>query len=114
MRNLLRKVLEKDGYRVTLAADGREALSSLRLRLFDLVITRQVMPAAGGLPLLESIRRVSPATPVLIVTTLGGGEDNCCRAMALGASACIDEPLRMADLTGAVHATLAERGAAAP
>jgi two-component system response regulator FlrC len=70
-----------------------------------------LMPFDGGLALLKAIRRVSPTTPVIIVTAFGDWESYA-QAMELGASAFISKPLRMAELTAAVHSALAAWGAA--
>ena len=112
MRELLRKVLEKDGYRVTAASGSCEALALLTASPFDLIITDLLMPFDGGLALLEAIRRTSPSTPVIIVTAFGDWESYV-QAMELGAWAFISKPLRMAELTAAVHTALAGRGATA-
>ncbi len=112
MRELLRKVLEKDGHTVTTASGSCEALALLAACLYDLVVTDLLMPFDGGLALLEAIRRTSPATPVIIVTAFGDWKSYA-QAMELGASAFISKPLRMAELTGAVHTAMMGRKAAA-
>lgn len=112
MRDLLRKVLEKEGYRVSSACDGHEALSLLVRGVFDLVVTDMLMPHDGGLELLEIIRKIHPALPVIIVTAFGDWHSYS-RALELGAAAFISKPLRMSELIAAVHNALAGRGAAA-
>jgi DNA-binding NtrC family response regulator len=115
MRELLRKVLEKDGFQVKLAADGREAgalLGAGGYEQFDVVVTDLLMPRDGGLELLGLIHRTRPALPVIIVTAFGDWESYS-RALELGATAFISKPLKMAELTSAVHAALARREAAA-
>jgi DNA-binding NtrC family response regulator len=112
MRDLLRKVLAKEGYRVSLAADGREALVELTRSPFDLVVTDMLMPHSGGLELLEATHRNHPNLPVIIVTAFGDW-GTYSRALALGAAAFISKPLRMSELIAAVHTALAGRGAAA-
>lgn len=112
MRDLLRKVLEKDGHGVTAASDSREALGLLASRQYDLVVTDMLMPIEGGLALLREVRNTTPTTPVIIVTAFGDWESYA-QAMELGASAFISKPLRMAELTAAVHTVLAARGATA-
>ena len=113
MRDLLRKVLEKDGHGVATASGSCEALALLAASCpYDLVVTDLLMPFDGGLALLETIRRTSPTTPVIIVTAFGDWESYT-QAMELGASAFISKPLKMAELTAAVHTALAGRGAAA-
>jgi DNA-binding NtrC family response regulator len=112
MRDLLRKVLAKEGYRVSLAADGREALVELARSPFDLVVTDMLMPHSGGLELLEATHRSHPNLPVIIVTAFGDW-GTYSRALALGAAAFISKPLRMSELIAAVHTALAGRGAAA-
>jgi two-component system OmpR family response regulator len=110
MRDLLRKVLEKEGYRVSVAADGREAARALLGPRPDLVITDLLMPDVGGLDLLTEIRRTHPDLPVIIVTAFGDWHTYS-RALELGAAAFISKPLKMAELVAAVHAALAQRGA---
>jgi len=112
MRDLLRKVLAKEGYRVSLAADGREALAEIARSPFDLVVTDMLMPHSGGLELLEATHRNHPNLPVIIVTAFGDW-GTYSRALSLGAAAFISKPLRMSELIAAVHAALAGRSAAA-
>lgn len=112
MRDLLRKVLEKEGYRVSVAGDGREALAVLAREAFDLVVTDMLMPHDGGLELLEALQKIQPALPVIIVTAFGDWHSYT-RALELGAAAFISKPLRMTELIAAVHNALAGRGATA-
>lgn len=110
MLDLLRKVLEKEGYRVSLAADSHEATAWLSKIPFDLVVTDMVMPDNGGLELLQNIRGSQPALPVIIITAFGDW-GTYSRALELGAAAFISKPLKMAELTTAIHTALAGRGA---
>jgi DNA-binding NtrC family response regulator len=112
MRDLMRKVLEKEGYRISLAGDGCEAAALLARGHFDLVVTDMLMPHDGGLELLATIHRSLPALPVIIVTAFGDWHSYS-RALELGAAAFISKPLRMSELVAAVHNALAGRGAAA-
>ena len=112
MRDLLRKVLEKEDYRISTAGDGREAFARIAREDFDLVVTDMLMPSDGGLELLEAVRRSHPTLQVIIVTAFGDW-DSYSRALALGAAAFISKPLRMSELIAAVHTALAKRGAAA-
>jgi len=110
MRDLLRKVLEKEGYWVSVAADSHEAKAWLSKIPFDLVVTDMVMPDNGGLELLQGIRASQPALPVIIITAFGDW-GSYSRALELGAAAFISKPLKMAELTTAVHTALTGRGA---
>jgi len=110
MRDLLRKVLEKEGYTVSVAPGTREAIASLSEARFDLVVTDLVMPGNGGLEILRVIREGNPAFPVIIITAFGDW-GSYSQALELGAAAFISKPLRMAELITAIHAALAGRGA---
>jgi DNA-binding NtrC family response regulator len=110
MRNLLRKVLEKEGYDVSVAADGHEAAACLSRRPFDLVVTDMLMPDNGGLELLRDIRKTQPRLPVIIITAFGDWRSYS-RALELGAAAFISKPLKMAELIAAIQTALAGSGA---
>lgn len=110
MRDLLRKVLEKDGYQVSLAANGHEATALLSRNHFDLVVTDMLMPHDGGLELMEVIRQSQPMLPVIIITAFGDWASYS-RALELGAVAFISKPLKMAELASAIHTALEGRGA---
>ena len=110
MRDLLRKVLEKEGYLISLAANCHEAVSALGKDQFDLVVTDMLMPHDGGLELLETLRSSLPDLPVIIITAFGDWQSYS-RALELGAVAFISKPLKMAELTAAIHTALAGRGA---
>ncbi|MGV8039129.1 MAG: ATP-binding protein [Thermoanaerobaculaceae bacterium] len=67
VRHILEELLTGLGYRVELAADGRQALDALRRASprLDLVITDVVMPRMGGMELAEAARQASPGTKFL-------------------------------------------------
>jgi len=105
MRDLLRKVLEKEGYRVSVASDGAEALSLLGKTAFDLVVTDMLMPVMNGLDLLHDVHRSRPSLPVILVTAFGDWAGYS-RAVEEGAAAFIKKPLRMSELVSTVQTTL--------
>ena len=65
IRELLRFLLEEEGYEVIEAADGAEGLQRYQAAPADLVITDLQMPGMDGLELLQALRRMVP-TPVLM------------------------------------------------
>ena len=65
IRELLRFLLEEEGYEVIEATDGAEGLQRYQAAPADLVITDLQMPGMDGLELLQALRRMVP-TPVLM------------------------------------------------
>ena len=57
-------------YEVILVIDAFEALDMLRATPFDVLITDYIMPGMDGLELIESVRAISPATHVIIMSAL--------------------------------------------
>jgi two-component system chemotaxis sensor kinase CheA len=87
-RTLEKSILEANGYEVTLAVDGVEALQKLLSGAFDLVISDVEMPRMDGFTLLAEIKkhpRLS-SLPVIMVTSLEKNEDKQ-RGLDLGADA---------------------------
>jgi CheY-like chemotaxis protein len=68
IRQLIRRMLEPEGYRVEEAGDGTEALRSLKSRPADCVITDICMPGMGGCDLIAALRRIAPLLPVIAIT----------------------------------------------
>ncbi|HXG21715.1 MAG TPA: response regulator [Methylomirabilota bacterium] len=62
------EVLSDEGYEVAVAADGHEAIALLASFHPDLVLTDLRMPGLDGVGVLQHIKHVSPATPVIIFT----------------------------------------------
>lgn len=88
-RELLRSVLEAEGFETVGAHDGSDALEKLRAMPVDLVLTDIEMPGIDGFALCERMRSGDAAyrdTPVVIVTTRDRTEDRR-RGLEVGASA---------------------------
>jgi diguanylate cyclase (GGDEF)-like protein len=69
VRTVIVQVLQEDGFTVTSAANGKQALACMQKEKFSLVITDIVMPGMTGLELLEKIKKISPETQVIIITS---------------------------------------------
>jgi signal transduction histidine kinase len=70
-RALVGRYLCGEGHRVELVASGADALRLLAHRRFDLVVTDRAMPGMAGDELARAIKRVSPATPILMLSGFG-------------------------------------------
>lgn len=68
IRKLLRRLLEKQGYRVITAANGHEGLAYTRQESIQLVLLDLNMPEMNGPEVVRELKKHSPSLPVIIVT----------------------------------------------
>lgn len=109
-RDLFNTILTDEGYDVSLANGGEEALSLFKSHPFNLVITDIKMPVMDGLQLLQEIRKMGSKTDVIMVTAYGEVESYL-KAMSLGAAEYINKPIRIKELKQIVHRVLTEQRA---
>lgn len=105
MAVLLRRALERRGFRVDLAGNGTEALAALATRPYALLITDIFMPRMNGLRLVEAARQRWPHLPVILITGLGDWQSYV-RAMDLHVVDYLIKPIRIRDLLAAVERAL--------
>jgi two-component system, OmpR family, phosphate regulon response regulator OmpR len=77
LRNLLRRYLSDSGFRVTGAADAKEARAQLASFAFDLIVLDVMMPGESGLDLTRALRtedRAGGRVPVLLLTAMAEPE----------------------------------------
>ncbi|MBI2884452.1 MAG: sigma-54-dependent Fis family transcriptional regulator, partial [Candidatus Methylomirabilis oxyfera] len=98
IRWALRKALEREGYRVVLAADGVEGLTRATDPSIDLVLMDIKMPGAEGLETLSRIKEARPELPVIIMTAFGTLQA-AVQAMKRGAYDYITKPFDFGELT---------------
>ena len=91
IRDLMVKILERRGYRVSTASDGHDALTQFASARPDLVITDLSMPGLNGYQLCRLIRGIS-SVPVLIMSAQKGVEE---KAYEMGADAFVSKPFDM-------------------
>ena len=104
VRKFVARMLEKNGYRVKLAADGLEAAELVAQQGCHLVITDLEMPRMTGYELMAQLRQ-SPTTkriPVMVVTSRAGAKHRD-RAMKEGASAFLTKPVQEDQLLAALE-----------
>lgn len=63
--------LELEGYKVTHAETGAEAMAAFASRAFDLVVLDLMLPDSHGIDLCREMRETAPQLPILILTALG-------------------------------------------
>jgi CheY-like chemotaxis protein len=67
-RDLICKVLRKEGHRVVEACDGAIALEIVQVLAFDLVITDFMMPKLNGIKFVEHLHSLQPRMPIIFIT----------------------------------------------
>ena len=92
IRTFIGEVLEGEGLRVTLAADGNAAARLLDRESFHLMFTDLKMPGLDGMSLLRKVRAESPETEIIVLTA-HGTVAGAVEAMKLGAFDYLDKPL---------------------
>lgn len=71
LRDVLIRILTKEGYTVETASDGEEALAKLRSKEFQLLICDVKMPRLNGFELLKAAKREFPDLGVIMMTAYG-------------------------------------------
>ena len=71
-RRLIQAVLERDGFAVSHAESGREALDRLATAGADVVLLDLNMPGLSGMETMADMRSRGFAQPVIVVTATGG------------------------------------------
>ncbi len=101
-RHTIRDVLVGCGCDVQLVADGEQAKQRLRREHFDLILSDINMPRASGYEVFTEARRISPDTPVILITAFGyDPKHSIVRARAEGLSALLWKPFKVNKLLDA-------------
>lgn len=106
MRRLVRSILEREGYRVTEAADGLDALESVERGQFHLMLLDIDMPRLDGLGVLEELRTRIKTAGVPVVVLTARTDDTEIRVLELGAQDFLSKPVQPASLQARVKAVL--------
>ncbi len=97
IRTIIKRAFQKEGFTVTTASSGNEALKELEKSSFDLVITDLKMPDGDGISLLKHIHSLSPDTMVMVITAYASTE-SAVEAMKAGAIDYIVKPINIEEL----------------
>jgi len=101
-RTNLEYILRKEGYQVSTAANGLEALEKVKAREFDVVLTDLKMEKMDGIQVLESVKQVAPHTEIIMITgyaTVSSAVD----ALKKGAAHYLSKPIKLDELRDTVR-----------
>src|ERR687883_236246 len=106
IQTLLSFPLERDGYEVVAAADGREALARFDEQIFDLVVLDVMLPRMDGLEVCRRLRAKGETVPIIMLTAKSEEIDKVL-GLELGADDYITKPFSMREFRSRVKAALA-------
>ena len=107
LATLLQYNLEKEGYDVTVAADGEEGLLQVDERLPDLVLLDWMLPKLSGIEVCRRLRgRAETRNLPIIMLTARGEETDRVRGLDTGADDYKTKPFSMTELTARIRAVL--------
>jgi DNA-binding NtrC family response regulator len=106
--NLLKEVLSKEGYEVTTALSGEEAIALGMENVFDMIITDVRMGEKDGIEVLRSFKKISPETTVIVITAFGSIE-NAIEAIREGAFDYVSKPFKLEEIKFTTRMALEHR-----
>src|SRR5213592_2723504 len=110
LRKVMRDLLERDGYDVSEARDGVQALDQIDRVGPDIIVLDLNLPGLDGYGVLSHLRsRPATASIPVIVLTAKGDEDNEVRVFELGADDFLTKPFRARALSARLEAVLGRR-----
>lgn len=108
MRELILEFFETEGYSVTEAQNGKDALQQIGQSDFDVVITDLRMQEMDGLALLREIHTHYPSVPVILITAFGSIE-TAVEAIKEGATNFVPKPFKMQTLRAIVDKAIEQK-----
>jgi DNA-binding response OmpR family regulator len=110
LRKVMKDLLERDGYVVSEARDGAQALNQIDRVGPDIIVLDLNLPGLDGYGVLSHLRsRPATAAIPVIVLTAKGDEDNEVRVFGLGADDFLTKPFRARALSARLEAVLGRR-----
>ena len=104
IRDLITKLLKKNGYRVDAAANGREMRAAMVAADIDLIVLDRVMPGEDGLDLCRDLRKEC-RVPIILLTLLGSDTDRVI-GLEMGADDYVTKPFSPQELVARIKAVL--------
>jgi CheY-like chemotaxis protein len=108
-QRLCRRVLEKAGYTVLIAADGLQAVEVALSQRPAMILMDVAMPGIDGIEAMRRIKAEIPAQPIVIASAHSMASDRE-RFLAAGADDILSKPFRLADLVAIVAKLTARQG----
>jgi two-component system response regulator PilR (NtrC family) len=112
MREFLEILLNKEGYQVTLAANGKEAFGFLEKEKYDVLVTDIRMEDIDGIDVLKKAKALNPDTVVIMISAFATAE-TAVEAMKEGAYDYIPKPFKVRDFKRILKDALEARKPAA-
>ncbi len=109
IQTLLSFPLQRDGYEVVQASDGREALARFSEQQFDLVVLDLMLPRMDGLEVCKRLRAKGSTVPIIMLTAKSEEIDKVL-GLELGADDYITKPFSMREFRSRVKAALRRAG----
>jgi DNA-binding response OmpR family regulator len=98
LASLLDYRLQKGGYSVHVANDGREVKEYLEKATPDIIVSDIMMPYFSGIELIDYVRNQLNSTIPIIIISSAGNEENVLSAFELGANDFISKPVSPSEL----------------
>jgi CheY-like chemotaxis protein len=113
LRSVVKSTLERLGYRVHEAGNGREGIEVYKRTAPDLVITDLIMPEKEGLETIRDLKKMVPDVKIIAMTGAGraNSKDFLKMARLFGAAIALSKPFTFPELAKSVEAMI---GKAAP
>jgi DNA-binding response OmpR family regulator len=111
IQTLLSFPLQRDGYEVVQASDGRDALARFSEQSFDLVVLDLMLPRMDGLEVCKRLRADGSTVPIIMLTAKSEEIDKVL-GLELGADDYITKPFSMREFRSRVKAALRRSGMA--
>ena len=107
LSTLLQYNLDKEGYHVSVAADGEEALVQVDEKQPDLIILDWMLPKVSGIEVCRRLRSKGETRNVpIIMLTARGEESDRVRGLDTGADDYLTKPFSMSELSARIRAVL--------
>lgn len=109
LRGILHRFLERAGFSVVTAGNGREALEQMKTHRVDLLLTDLMMPEIPGIELIRTVRRDHPSLPIIAMSADSDLRNDRSLELATeaGAHVVLEKPFAMSRLIRELQGLLA-------
>ena len=100
--NVLRRILQREGYDVDTASSGVEAVLQFIEHNYQFVMLDISMPRLDGADALRIMKKIKPEVPI-VTFTVDAGRGDMAETVKLGAVTCLPKPITVDKLRGALN-----------